>query len=69
MWQHIAFSWQKDGDMTVYLEGEPIVKVAGEANDRPSTDYDSFYFGRPNNADAKYGEVCASYFILRESFH
>ena len=47
-WQHIAFSWQKGGNMVVFLEGQPIVTITGEANDRPSTDFNNFYFGKPN---------------------
>ena len=50
----------------VVSKGESIFTVTGEADSRPSTDYDNFHFGRTNIANNKHGNVsfCLFTYVL-----
>ncbi len=52
-WANFAFVWNKNGNLTYYIDGEKQMTVKGNDTERPNDKYPLITVGKPNNADSR----------------
>ena len=56
VWHHIGFTWSEQMGLLVYVDGERVLGPSDVVlNSRPSTTYNNFFIGKPNNVGNYYG--------------
>ena len=67
-WHHVAFSWTPTDNLKAYVDGKYVGTSGKNPNTRATTQWNTFFIGKPNNNNWYYGSAYIDEILFWNSY-